>query len=85
MNESLSILILTFSVFAAGFSFFAFFYAYENCSKTQSKLMSITKELADTKNKLSAERSKRIQAESDAAYFERLIYSDNPQDYFKKF
>ncbi len=62
------------SIVSAIFSAVSFIFVVNNDTTNQQKIIRLSLELKRTKSELSSERSKRIKAESDAAYYHDHYY-----------
>lgn len=62
-----------------------FIFFVSDCTKNENKMAALIVELKRTKKDLTSERSKRIKAESDAAYYHDHYYipeATNTPEYF---
>lgn len=74
------------SIVSAVFTSCMFIYTLSGCSdsKNTDKIIKLSKENQNLRSKLSEERSKRIEAEANAAFFQDRFYEDT-KDLFKTF
>lgn len=74
------------SIVSAVFTSCVFIYTLSDCSdrKNTAKIIELSKENQNLRSKLSKERSKRIEAETNAAFFQDHFYEDT-KDLFKTF
>ena len=73
------LLVATFamSMLSMCFSVMTYWHIMTSNSNNDRRIMRMTRELTDLKRDLSCERSKRIKAESDAAFYSDQLYGDN--------